>query len=128
MATSMITLFLCADHLKLRCSFTAQSMGCLVGNPANHLSGAGCTGCANKNRAESKKLTTELFIQKAREIHGNRYGYAFSVYISSTEEIMIYCPEHGMFEQIAASHLSGKGCSVCSGNKKHDNDSFIEKP
>ena len=96
-------------------------------SPANHLSGAGCPGCANKNRAESKKLTTELFIQKARETHGNRYGYAFSVYISSTEEIMIYCPEHGMFEQIAASHLSGKGCSVCSGNKKHDNDSFIEK-
>ena len=73
------------------------------------------------------KLTTQEFINRARAVHGDKYGYAFSVYQSSREKVMIHCPDHGIFEQSPNSHFSGKGCPVCSGKKKHTNESFIEK-
>lgn len=75
----------------------------------------------------SAKLTTQEFIDRARAVHGDKYGYAFSVYQSAHDKVSIHCPEHRMFHQTPNSHLSGKGCPVCSGKKKHTNESFIEK-
>lgn len=75
----------------------------------------------------SSKLTTQEFIYRARDIHGDKYGYAFSVYQSAHTKVSIHCPEHGVFEQQANNHLSGIGCPSCSGKKKHTCDSFIEK-
>lgn len=77
--------------------------------PSAHLSGRGCSLCSN-----NKKKTTEDFIEKARKVHGNKYGYAFSVYKSATCKIMVYCYEHGMFEQESSSHLKGIGCPGCA--------------
>lgn len=74
-----------------------------------------------------KKVTTQDFIDRARAVHGDKYGYAFSVYQSSREKVMIHCPEHGIFEQKANNHLKGNGCPGCFGTKKHTNESFIEK-
>ena len=73
------------------------------------------------------KLTTQEFIDRARAVHGDKYGYAFSVYQSARENILIHCQKHGVFEQSPDSHLQGNGCSICSGKKKHDNDSFINQ-
>ena len=73
------------------------------------------------------KLTTEEFIDRARAIHGDKYGYAFSVYQHSHTKVMIHCLKHGMFEQIPYDHLRGQGCPDCSRNKKYTNESFIEK-
>ena len=80
----------------------------------------------------SPRLTTKEFIDRARAVHGDKYGYAFSVYISSREKIQIYCPEHGIFWQKASGHLSSNGCVECGKNKlsnyfKSNNDTFIEK-
>lgn len=75
----------------------------------------------------SAKLTTQDFIDRARAVHGDKYGYAFSVYQSTHEKVVIHCHEHGMFEQTPNSHLRGNGCPVCSGKKKHTNESFVEK-
>ena len=46
-----------------------------------------------------RKLTTQDFIDRARVIHGDKYGYAFSVYQSAHTGISIHCHKHGMFEQ-----------------------------
>ena len=73
------------------------------------------------------KSTTQEFIDRARAIHGDKYGYAFSVYQSAHTKVFIHCPEHGVFEQTPTNHLKGQGCSGCSGNTKHSNESFIEK-
>lgn len=75
--------------------------------PGNHLRGNGCPSCADK------KMTTEEFIQKAKQIHGDSYRYAFSVYQSTHEKVMIHCPEHGDFEQSPSNHLRGNGCPSC---------------
>lgn len=60
------------------------------------------------------KLTTEQFIQKAREVHGDKYDYSRVVYTSVHSKIKIICPEHGEFEQRPNNHVSNKrGCRKC---------------
>lgn len=75
----------------------------------------------------SKKITTKDFIDRARTVHGTKYGYAFSVYQSSKNKVFIHCLEHGMFEQSPNHHLRGVGCPACFGTKKHTTESFIQK-
>lgn len=75
----------------------------------------------------SAKLTTQEFIDHSRAVHGDKYGYAFSVYQSARVKVFIYCHVHGMFEQSPHHHVNGRGCPGCYGNKKHDNCSFIQK-
>ena len=72
-----------------------------------------------------RKLTTQEFIDRARAIHGDKYGYAFSVYQDSKTKLTVYCQEHGLFKQKPNSHLNGNGCPGCFGKKKHTNESFI---
>lgn len=58
-------------------------------------------------------MTQEEFIKRAKEIHGERYGYSLVDYINSQSKVKIICSIHGEFSQIANNHLRGKGCSIC---------------
>ena len=60
-----------------------------------------------------KKLTTNEFILKAKDIHGTKYTYDKVVYLTSKKPIIITCPVHGNFEQSPNSHLAGSGCNRC---------------
>lgn len=71
-----------------------------------------------------KKLTTEEFIKKAREVHGDKYDYSKVEYVNSKEKVTIICPEHGEFLQSPQKHLSGQGCIKC-GLKKFANSRTI---
>ncbi|MFW5847695.1 MAG: hypothetical protein ACOCVF_02135 [bacterium] len=99
---------------------------------SHHLNGRGCKQCAIVDRANKKRFTTNGFIKKAKEIHGDKYDYSLVNYINSQKEIKIICPEHGEFEQKPNNHLMGKGCSKC-GRKDCSNkliynlDDFIKK-
>jgi hypothetical protein len=90
--------------------------------PYSHLGGAGCPKCAG-----NKKLTTETFIEKAKELHNNKYDYSMINYFNNRIKVTIICPEHGEFEQMPSSHLSGNGCPVCTNNKKFTSKIFIKK-
>ena len=46
-----------------------------------------------------KKLTTEEFIKRAKEIHGDKYDYSLVEYKGIYEKVKIICPIHGLFEQ-----------------------------
>ena len=46
-----------------------------------------------------RKLTTEEFIKRAKEIHGDKYDYGLVNYINNDTKIKITCPIHGTFEQ-----------------------------
>lgn len=80
--------------------------------PDIHLNGHGCLECGG-----NKKSTTEEFIKKAREVHGNKYNYNKTNYINSYSKVTITCPIHGDFEQIAWNHLVGNGCPHCKSSK-----------
>ena len=59
------------------------------------------------------KLTTEEFIKKAREVHGDRYDYSKVEYVNNKSKVCIICKEHGEFQQIPQKHLAGQGCIKC---------------
>jgi very-short-patch-repair endonuclease/Zn ribbon nucleic-acid-binding protein len=71
-------------------------------------------------------LTTEQFIEKAKEIHNNKYDYSLVEYINNKTKIKIICPKHGIFEQKPKNHLSGYNCIKC-GYKFTTKEKFIEQ-
>lgn len=75
----------------------------------------------------AKKVTTEDFIRRARELHGDKYDYSKTVYVSATTPITIICPEHGEFQQRPVNHTMGRGCRDCAGNKPLTVAKFIER-
>ncbi len=90
--------------------------------PGNHTANKqGCPDCG------SKKYTTEMFIEKATAVHGDRYDYSQVEYVDSITPVTIICCDHGPFPQQPASHLRGNGCADCSGHKQLTTETFIEK-
>ena len=101
-------------------------------SPSSHLSGRGCTKCANIKRREAFKININDFIKKARQIHGDRYDYSKVEYINARTKICIICPEHGEFWQEPFVHTYGSGCPNCAiktkaEKKRLDVEEFIEK-
>jgi hypothetical protein len=65
----------------------------------------------------NKKLTTDQFISKAKNKHGDLYDYSLVEYVNNTTKVTIICKEHGSFEQKPNGHMNGKGCLLCATNK-----------
>lgn len=62
-----------------------------------------------------KKFTTETYIQKCKEIHGNKFDYSKTIYTGSAKFSTFICREHGEFEQRAADHIrTAGGCKQCA--------------
>ena len=76
--------------------------------PHSHLSGCGCPKCSG-----TEKLTTEKFIEKSKELHGEKYDYSKAEYVKNSSKIRIICKEHGKFNIKAATHIYGSGCTKC---------------
>lgn len=76
----------------------------------------------------SKKITTEIFIQRAKEIHGDKYDYSKVNYTKATEKVCIICPIHGEFWQLPYVHIKGSGCPKCAKeNQRYTLEDFIIK-
>jgi len=64
---------------------------------------------------DKKYLTkTDIFVQKAKIIHMNKYDYSKAIYLNNKTKIIITCFVHGDFSTIPANHLHGAGCPNCS--------------
>ena len=74
-----------------------------------------------------KRLTTDEFIRRAKDIHGNKYDYSKSVYINAVTKVCIICPEHGEFWQLPNNHLKGCGCPKCTNNDRISSNEYINK-
>ena len=95
--------------------------------PDGHLQGQGCKRCYYERLSASKLLTTEEFIKRAKEIHGDRYIYDVTEYKGMKEDVYIRCPIHGVFKQNANNHLHGEGCSKCNPNTKSKLEDEIKR-
>lgn len=83
--------------------------------PKHHMRKTGCSLCGNTRCSEAHTLTTDDFIKRAREVHGDKYCYDLVDYKSARQKVKIICPEHGEFIQAPFNHLSGRGgCSHCA--------------
>jgi hypothetical protein len=65
-----------------------------------------------------RRLNTEQFIARARQVHGDRYGYGLTEYKDSSTPVLIICNRHGQFSQSPENHLAGKGCGRCANNQR----------
>src|ERR1035437_3659881 len=51
--------------------------------PDAHLRGQGCKECGIKHRSDSRKSNTKEFIERAIEIHGEKYDYSKVEYVDA---------------------------------------------
>lgn len=102
---------------------TCPEHGDFPQTPNKHLSGQKCPRCVL-----NFKGTTESFIAKAIEIHGEKYSYDNTKYTSNHGKVFITCPIHGDFEQSPANHThksNPQGCPKCSGRYPLNSDEFV---
>ena len=102
--------------------------------PVHHWSGCGCPKCAKERMGEQFSFTTEEWIFRAKELHGDDYDYSETIYVNSHTKVKIHCNKCGNdFWQVAAFHLnSGGGCPTCSkkegaNKQKLSWDEFLER-
>lgn len=65
-----------------------------------------------------RTVTTESFINEAKEIYGDRYDYSKVEYKNRDHRVIVVCPVHGDFQVYAREHLDGKGCPKCEKGEK----------
>lgn len=81
--------------------------------PKDHLSGQGCPQCAG-----NIKYTQKEFVERAREVHGDKYIYADAIYNGANNEISVMCPIHGPFATTPYRHINMEnGCPRCRDSK-----------
>ena len=95
--------------------------------PHKHMRGSVCPKC----NIDRQKLTTEDFIKKSREAHGDKFDYSKVKYINYDTKVEITCPIHGSFLQTPNNHFL-YGCSRCGKDKLADyfsmtKENFIAK-
>lgn len=75
----------------------------------------------------ANKLTTEIFIERARKVHGDRYDYSKVEYVDAKTKVCIVCSEHGEFWQSPSHHTDGRGCCKCAVVKNGEQLQFWTK-
>lgn len=80
--------------------------------PIKHLAGCGCPKCIGRHQ------TTNDFIKKATQVHGDLYDYSNVKYTRAHTKIEIICSLHGSFYMTPVNHISHRqGCSGCKSSK-----------
>ncbi|KKN38278.1 hypothetical protein LCGC14_0755170 [marine sediment metagenome] len=81
--------------------------------PTIHLQGSGCPACGDL-RGKGKRWSTEDFVAKARQAHGDRYDYSQVDYKHNNTKVWLVCTLHGRYFQTPRAHLDGQHCPKCS--------------
>jgi hypothetical protein len=106
--------FNATDKVEIIC----PSHGKFKQNANQHLQGHGCPKCNFDQMAEDRAMGKELFIDKAKELFGEKYDYSRVEYINGQKSVCLSCPIHGDFEVTPNNHLSKKsGCPICNESK-----------
>ena len=98
--------------------------------PLEHLKGRGCRNCGlNKvTILNFKPLTHQVFIEKAKQKHGNKYDYLNTVFVRIKDKVSIFCNKcQKDFVKQAGSHLQGGGCQICARAVPSKNKLTIEE-
>lgn len=92
-----------------------------------HMAGQGCPKCTQSGNWIYGRSSQERFISRAKAIHGDKYDYTKVNYVKVMAKIIITCKTHGDFEQLANSHLNGRGCPICARNTKKNTAQFVKE-
>lgn len=99
--------------------------------PNKHLSAMqGCPECGKESSRKKQVRLQEEFIEKCKEVHGDRYDYSKVNYVNNRTKVEIICSIHGSFRQLPIVHLNRVGncpkCSHTTGNQI-SKEEFIKK-
>lgn len=78
-------------------------------------------------------FTTEEFIKRAKDKHGEFFDYSETVYVNRRTKVYIVCPVHGGFWQYPEIHMkSDYGCPICGHEgggvvRRYNFESFVLK-
>jgi hypothetical protein len=90
--------------------------------PSGHLSGYGCSKCAG-----NYSCTLSEFINKCRNVHGDKYDYSKTDYFRNKKKVIVGCKIHGDFHVTPADHINkASGCPKCANNVP-TTEEFIKK-
>ena len=85
-----------------------------------------CKYCKRKNNKYAIP-TNEEFIQKLRNLHGEKYDYSKVNYISSHDNVIITCKKHNEEISLPAYYLIGLGINYCGCNKCKEEEKSSKK-
>jgi very-short-patch-repair endonuclease len=107
----------CNKKIKIKCLVH----GIFEQQPQSHIHlKQGCPVCGEINRRKSNTITTEEFIEKSKNLFGNKYDYSLVKYTHNTQKVKIICPIHGMYQQSPSAHLNSMtGCTKCGKELSH---------
>ena len=72
-----------------------------------------------------KEIRFKNFIEKAHEVHGDKYDYSKVNYVNSLTKVCIVCPIHGEFFFFPSDHTHNHvGCQICSGCYRSNKNEF----
>lgn len=75
----------------------------------------GCLKCQKDKHLLKYIDNGNIFIEKSKVIHNNKYDYSKTKYVNNNVNVIIICPEHGEFVKKPTCHLNrGQGCVECS--------------
>lgn len=79
------------------------------------LRGQGCFTCGKNLSGFKKRISTAEFLERASNIHNNKYQYDLVEFKGIRSKINVYCDFHKKwFRQMAYAHLEqGQGCPDC---------------
>lgn len=61
-----------------------------------------------------RRLTTQIFIERAHKVHGEMFDYSLVEYIDNRTKVRIICRKcDRVFEQTPHAHWSGHKCNLC---------------
>jgi hypothetical protein len=97
------------SKIKILCSLHGE----FEQKPNTHLNGSGCKKCYFEKQSKIQRSSTNIFVNKAKLLHGDKYDYSKVDYIKNNIPVKIICPEHGEFNQQPHHHLKKCGCPKC---------------
>ena len=78
----------------------------------------GCPECGKIKCAQTRTLSYDEVIEKAKKVHNGKYDYIDKGdYINTSSFLHCSCPIHGQFDQPTNNHLFGQGCPICKESK-----------
>jgi hypothetical protein len=78
-----------------------------------------CYGCQKKCSKIYRPTNEQIYdrwVAKSQEKHGDYYDYSKVNYVRSRDKVIIICPKHGEFSQVAAEHFY-YGCQKCGDDR-----------
>lgn len=103
-----------ADYIDLRThvEIVCPIHGSFYQSPVLHLRGSGCHRCS----VARQQSCTEVFIEKSRQLFGDRFDYSKVCYVTAKTKVTLVCNKHGTeFNITPNNHFNYEdgGCREC---------------